>query len=91
MKRKTFERFERMAQQMALPSDVVMGSIRVEMLSNRQALVFNHEGIVEYDETGVSINSKSHTIKICGKDLSVAAMNRTAMKVTGSIRSVEFI
>lgn len=91
MKRKTFERFERTVEQMSLPSDVLLGSVRLEMLSNRQVLVFNHEGIVEYSDTSVSINSKSYTVKISGSDLSVDAMNRTAMKVTGIIQSLEFI
>lgn len=91
MKRKTFEQMERMAQLLSLPSDAILGSSKIEILSDKRVLVFNHEGIIEYSEEQVCINTKSRTLKIGGSELLVAAMNRTGLKITGNIKTLEFI
>lgn len=91
MKKNKFENIEHMAHLLSLPADAVLGSSRVELLSDKQALVINHEGLIEYSDVQICINSKGRIIKISGSELCVAAMNQNALKLTGKIKSLEFV
>lgn len=63
---------------------------RVEIVGNARVLVENHHGIVEYDETLLRVKCKGCEVRIAGDGLTLAALSRSELAVTGMIISVEY-
>lgn len=82
---------ERMADSFDLPSDIVAGLPRVEITGCRQIYVENHQGLLGYDPSEVSINGGSVVLRIKGDGLQMRAMRQGQLKLEGQLFSIEFL
>ena len=82
---------ERAAEMLDLPADAVAGVSSVEIIGNREMLVENHRGIVEYTDTEIKINTDKAILRIMGSGLAVTSMNASQLKLTGVIDTVQFV
>ncbi len=83
--------WERAADALDLPADVIAGLPRLEILGCRRLLVENHKGILEYGDEEIDLNGGQVIIKVKGKGLSLRSMNATELSLDGLIFSVEFV
>jgi len=65
-------------------------SVRVELLSNRQAIVDGCKGIIEYSENCIRLSSEKHVIKFSGSGLCIKCFSEHNAIIEGSINGVEY-
>ena len=82
---------ERLASAASMPKDVVMGAPVVTALGNFEVCVENYRGITEYTDTLVRVQTKGGQIRLTGKGLQVEYYTNDEMKITGKIKTLEFI
>lgn len=73
-----------------IPEDTIPGISRIEICGNNEVLIENHRGILEYDDTRLSVNVGKHLLSIEGEDLTISAMNDLGLRLYGNIISVVF-
>jgi sporulation protein YqfC len=83
--------WERAADALDLPADVVAGLPRVEILGCRRLFMENHKGILEYGDEAVDINGGQIVVKVRGQNLELRTMNATELSLDGVIHNVEFV
>ena len=74
-----------------IPSDIIAGQPRIEISGNRELLIENHGGILEYGDNEIDINAGSLIVRVKGNGLQLRAMNPGAISLDGLILSVEFV
>lgn len=82
---------EKMAQISELPKDVVMGMPMLTMMGQMELNIENYRGIIEYTELLVRIQTKNGQIRITGDHLKVDSYTNEEMKITGYIKSIEYL
>ena len=80
---------ERTADAFDIPADAVAGLPRIEITGNRELMIENHRGILEYDENLIRINGGRLMIVITGQNLVITAMNQSELAVAGEIAGIE--
>ena len=73
-----------------IPSVVFNGGFRTEMFGNRELILENHKGILEYGTELIRINCEKMTVKIEGEELTLVAMNSNAISIKGNILSISY-
>lgn len=64
--------------------------MRVELLSDREAVVDGCRGILEYSESCIRLCTGALTVRFCGEGLTMRSFGSTGAVVAGKIRSVDF-
>lgn len=73
-----------------LPEEALLSTAKLTITGGRRALVENHRGVQDYSSDRIVISSGRGKIAINGTGLTIAAMNRRELLITGRIQSVEF-
>lgn len=74
-----------------LPKDSLLGASIVTVTGNTEAFVENYKGMIEYTEESILLQGKTCKIHIVGKKLSIDYYTNEDMKISGRIRSVEYL
>ena len=75
-----------------LPGDIVAGLPRVEIIGGRELYMENHQGILEYGDSGVVLHGGSVMVRVLGENLELTAMTASELRLKGKrIFSVEFV
>ena len=64
--------------------------VRVEVLSNKQAIVDGCRGIIEYSDTLIRLSADRLILKFTGTDLEIKCLSQQNMVIEGQILSVEY-
>lgn len=83
------ERAELLSERIDLLTDVNVGSARLSVYGKTKVLIENHKGILHYGENEIELNAKGMTIRVLGDELSISAMDKNDMLITGRILSLE--
>ncbi len=83
------EKAELLSERLDLPSDISVGSAKLSVYGKSKVLIENHKGILHYGENEIELNAKGMTIRILGDELSISAMDKNDMLITGRILSLE--
>ena len=73
-----------------LPLDAVAGFPKVEVCGTNSALIENHKGILEYNDTLLSLNLGDYILNVYGTDLVITAMNENGLRLQGSISGLQY-
>lgn len=73
-----------------LPKDLVYKAAIVTIIGQKEVLIENYKGILEYEPSHIKIQTKGSRMSIYGKELIIAYYTNEEMKVTGYIQSVEY-
>lgn len=73
-----------------IPQDVVLDLPRITMLGNKQLLIENHKGIIEYTSSLVRAKLSQGEIYIFGDSLSLGNLQAEQILVEGTIREVKY-
>ena len=82
---------EHLASAASMPKDVVMKAAVVTVLGNFEVCIENYRGITEYTECLVRVQTKGGQIRVTGRRLQIEYYTNDEMKVTGKIKTLEFI
>ncbi len=66
------------------------GLLKLTVSGRGRALVENHRGLLEYAGERIEINGGSVRLRLSGEGLTLAAMDREALLITGSIAAIEY-
>jgi len=66
------------------------GAARIEITSNREAVVESCRGIVEYNTECIRLITPGIIVKFSGKELSIGCMSGSGAVVSGTIESIDF-
>ena len=74
-----------------LPADVVAGLPRLELIGSRQLYLEHHSGILSYSGERIDANTPAGVLRIGGRDLTLLAMTGAALRVGGTILTLEWV
>ena len=81
---------EKIADITELPKDFVMNMPRVIMLGNKELVVNNYKGILEYTDTLIRLSGNNKQIAILGEGLMINRLDIDSVSVGGNIDRIEF-
>lgn len=73
-----------------IPSDILTGLPRIELLGDRELHMENHKGILAYGSEEIHISGGKLVVRVRGKELELRAMDPAQLLITGEIEAVEF-
>lgn len=74
-----------------MPNEVLYDIPKLICVGNKEIIIENYKGIIEYDEKVVKINTQLGVIKILGLALEIKNITAEEVLVGGSIKSFEFL
>lgn len=80
-----------LAKKLVLPTDVVLGDMLVTLTENREALIENYKGLVNYTDTCIVIKGKKSTLSLIGTKLNIKYFTNDDMLVEGCIQCIQYI
>lgn len=86
---KRFDMAERLARRFELPEDAVSGAPRITLSGRTRVLVEGHRGLLEYAPDRIAAAGVNCRVLVKGEALTLEAMDRRALVVTGGIWAVE--
>lgn len=75
---------------MELPKDLIYHAAIVTVTGNRELLLENYKGILEYEKERIRIQAKGCRISISGKNLNIQYYTNDEMKITGIIQNIAY-
>ncbi len=63
---------------------------KIELTGNREAVVDDCRGIIEYYENRIKINLGKGAVTFLGSNLHIGSMSENSAVITGSIQTIEF-
>lgn len=80
-----------LADSLELPEEAVSDAMRVTLIGRRRAVVEHHRGLLGYDAQSVEVSAAAgRRVRILGAELTLHAMDRDTLIVTGRIAAVEY-
>ncbi|HWR06131.1 sporulation protein YqfC [Sporomusa sp.] len=73
-----------------IPQDIVLDMPRITMLGNKQLLVENHKGIIEYTPSLVRIKLNQGELFILGENLTLGNLQAEQILVEGVVQEVKY-
>lgn len=73
-----------------LPQDALAGYAHIELCGNREAIVEGCRGVLEYNDCSVALNTGKLTVRFCGSDLTISAMQDSSAIIKGTITCIDF-
>lgn len=84
------EQVELLAEALELPEDALLGAAKVTVTAGRRLVVENHSGVLSYGEEQIVLKLPRGKLSILGEGLSLTAMTRDRLIISGRIRTLEW-
>lgn len=81
---------ENVIETLELPKDLVYGAVLVTVTGTRELFVENYRGILEYSPECIRLQAKDCRVCISGKRLYIEYYTNEEMKISGSIKSIQY-
>ncbi|MBO5207887.1 MAG: YabP/YqfC family sporulation protein [Lachnospiraceae bacterium] len=82
---------ELIVESLKLPKDSLLGAAIVTVTGNREALIENYKGILEYTKESIVLQGKNCKICFEGEELSIDYYTNEDMKISGNIEQIRYI
>jgi sporulation protein YqfC len=90
MQRRRKGHLQTLAGILEIPQDIILDMPRITMLGNKQLLVENHKGIIEYTTSLVRIKLNQAELTISGSNLVLGNLQTEQILVEGMIAGVKY-
>jgi len=90
MQRRRKGNLQALAGLLEIPQDIVLDLPRITMLGNKQVLVENHKGIIEYTSSLLRIRLNQGELVIGGENLSLGSLQSEQLFVEGVIAEIRY-
>lgn len=81
---------QKLAGILEIPQDIVMDLPRITMLGNKQILIENHKGIIEYTTSIVRVKINKGQLLIKGCNLTLGNLQMEQILVEGTVEEVKY-
>lgn len=81
---------EKTSAMLDIPSDILTGLPRIELLGDRELRMENHKGILAYGSDEIHVSGGKLVVRVRGHALELRAMDPAQLLITGQIEAVEF-
>jgi len=71
-----------------LPRELIGSSSRMVLMGNSEFMIENYDGILEYEETGIKLSTKTGIISVGGNRLTIDELDDENLMVRGKIESI---
>ena len=82
--------WQRLAGILEIPQDIILDLPRITMLGNKQLLVENHKGIIEYTPSLVRIKLNQGELLVTGKFLTLCNLQLEQILVEGIVGEIKY-
>ncbi len=90
MQRRRKGNLQRLAGLLEIPADIVLDLPRITMLGNKQLLVENHKGIIEYTGALVRIKLSQGELNVAGAELTIGNFQAEQLLVEGTVTEIKY-
>lgn len=73
-----------------LPQDAVSGYAHIEISGNREVIIEGCQGVLEYSDSVIALNTGKLTVRVCGCELTIISMQNGQAVIKGIITSVDY-
>ena len=73
-----------------LPKDIMLDLPRLVLIGNRQLILENHRGIIEYSDEKVRIAVSNGEVMVKGSKLQIRGLFTDELSIEGCIETVEY-
>lgn len=77
------------SESLELPEDIVMNLPKITLIGDLYIVIENHQGIIEYTETKIRINTRSGELIIYGEVLEIKVILSEEIIINGRISGIE--
>lgn len=81
---------EKMVNGLELPKDLMLGAAIVTVTGQREVLITNYKGILEYEDSFIRVQTKNCRITVTGARLAIEYYTNEEMKITGFIHDIQY-
>ena len=81
---------EKLTEELGFPKAIVNGFNHIELFGNREAIVNDCAGILEYSDGRIKLNMGKNTVLFCGSDLCMKEYGPCRAMISGNIMTIEF-
>lgn len=82
--------WQRMANALEFPADIIHDWPRITMLGNRQVLIENHRGLVEYSASLVRVSLAEGEVWLEGRELTLGSLQPEQLLIEGWVEAVRY-
>lgn len=82
---------EKMAELLELPKEIVLDLPKITMFGDKNLIVENYKGIIEYDNNRIRVNTGKGIIMVSGDRLVIKEITSEDLMIEGEILSLEFL
>ena len=90
MRRRKKSNLQTLAGIFEIPQDIVLDLPRITMLGNKQVLIENHKGIIEYNETLVRVKLSQGELTVCGNELMLGNLQVEQILIEAVVTEVKY-
>ena len=81
----------RASTKLELPSDVIVGVPRIEILGKSKCCIEPQRGLLEYSEFRICVSTDVGVVQILGENMRIIQMNSVRIVVTGVLDNIGFM
>lgn len=81
---------ESITRSLDLPQDAVSGYAHVEISGNSEVIIEGCQGVLEYGDSLIALNTGRLTVRICGCGLTIVSMQNGQAIIKGTITGVDY-
>lgn len=81
---------KKITEEMQLPEAAISDSFRIEIIGTATVAVEGCRGIVEYEESSISLNLGKCTVRFLGSDLEISSFFEQQAVIKGTVMTVDF-
>lgn len=90
MQRRRKGSLQALAGLLEIPQDIVMDLPRITMLGNKQVLIENHKGIIEYGPTVVRTKLNKGELIVLGENLVLGNLQSEQILIEGTVNEIKY-
>lgn len=73
-----------------LPPEAISGYAHIELCGNKEAIIDGCQGVLEYSDSVIALNTGRLTVRICGCELTVVSMQDGQAVIKGIITGLDY-
>ncbi len=81
---------EKIADAVDFSKDIILDSSLMKMTGNRELIIENYKGILEYSDSVIRIKAKPKTIKLSGANLEFKTITDEVLLISGKFSQIAF-
>lgn len=78
-------------ERLELPQDIILGVPLLSMQGNSELMIENHRGLLQYDSNEIRVRTKTFTVQVIGRKLTIQEYRKDVLIIRGWIERMQFL